>query len=41
MLTLYAWYSLFDSYVSILCFLWLNDFLWFEYFVLNFVSNMP
>ena len=33
--------SSFDSCVSFLCFSWLKDFLWFEYLVLNLVSDMP
>ena len=33
--------SSFDSCVSFLYFSWLKDFLWFEYIVLNFVSDMP
>ena len=51
-LMLYGWYcgpsfealilsSSFDSCGSFLCFLWLTDFLLFEYLVLSFVSDMP
>ena len=32
--------SSFDNCVSFLCFSWLKDFLWFDYLVLNFVSDM-